>query len=841
MRALFLSIVLSLICCAAVAQAKDLSQIKDLPQLKDQLQLNDQGYFSMPGLDVTVFSDIYPDGHQTGVTLIQHGTRVAANGDLRLEVSPGQWSPMPAGGEQKIDVKAQRISQQLSYPDPSKNRRGFNPIDYPDLNFSYRVNVTALGDNRVKVSVDLDKPLPPEWIGKVGFNLELFPGLLFGKSWLMDNSGGIFPQQPNGPLIQSGDDYLTAAMASGKTLVVAPETNLQRVSIHSETGQLQLWDGRGNHNNGWFIVREAIPAGASKNAIQWIIAPHVEKNWRYTPVLQVSQVGYGTGQQKRLVIEQDARDTRADKAQIYRLGDTGKSLVKTERVKPWGKFLRYEYMTLDFSDIKQPGLYQIYYRGAQSQVFRIGDDVLARNVWQPTLEYFLPVQMCHMRVNEKYRVWHGLDHQDDARMAPINYNHIDGYISGPSTLTQFKPGERVPGLNQGGWHDAGDYDLRVESQMGTVWLLAAMVEEFNLNLDSTLIDEQKKLVEIHQGDGKNDALQQIEHGLLSVLGGYKSLGRLYRGIISPTVRQYVLLGDGSVQTDNLPYNAKLTAGERKNDSSGDADDRWVFTEDNPNREAYVAAGLAAAARVLQSSNPTMARESLEAAEAIYQKAKDSIDQISAHTFALTELLRTTGKQQYLDELLSLQTSLAEKIDQTGWMLARVWPQLKNHAAFAQAITSAVKNYQAQLRERAQRESPYGVPYQPNIWGAGWTIQELGVHQYFFNQAWPQYVGTAAYENALNFILGVHPGENTASFASGVGAHSATVAYGVNRADWSYIPGGVVSGTALIRPDLPELKTWPFFWQQTEYVLGGGATNFMFLALAVDQLNSRHQQ
>jgi hypothetical protein len=85
--------------------------------------------------------------------------------------------------------------------------------------------------------------------------------------------------------------------------------------------------------------------------------------------------------------------------------------------------------------------------------------------------------------------------------------------------------------------------------------------------------------------------------------------------------------------------------------------------------------------------------------------------------------------------------------------------------------------------------------------------------------------------ALNFVLGVHPGDNPESFASGVGAISATVAYGANRADWSYIPGGVISGTALIRPDLPELKIWPYFWQQREYVLGGGATNFMFLALA----------
>ena len=88
-------------------------------------------------------------------------------------------------------------------------------------------------------------------------------------------------------------------------------------------------------------------------------------------------------------------------------------------------------------------------------------------------------------------------------------------------------------------------------------------------------------------------------------------------------------------------------------------------------------------------------------------------------------------------------------------------------------------------------------------------------------------------------MGVHPGENTSSFVSGVGSQSTLVAYGVNRADWSYIPGGVVSGTALIRPDLPEFKKWPFFWQQTEYVIGGGATNYMFLVLAAQNLFESH--
>nr|MDQ4087988.1 glycoside hydrolase [Pseudomonadota bacterium] len=140
-----------------------------------------------------------------------------------------------------------------------------------------------------------------------------------------------------------------------------------------------------------------------------------------------------------------------------------------------------------------------------------------------------------------------------------------------------------------------------------------------------------------------------------------------------------------------------------------------------------------------------------------------------------------------------------------------------------------------VTQSARTDSPYGVPYKPHIWGAGWEIQERGVKQYFFRRGWPRHVSDESWLSALNFVLGVHPGENTMSFASGVGANSAVTAYGVNRADWSHIPGGVISGTALIRPDLPELKIWPFFWQQTEYVIGGGAENYMFLALAADRL------
>ena len=816
------------------------------------LHLGDRGYLTSQGLDVFVFTDIYPDGHQTGVTVIQHGVRVAANGDLRLEPAPGQWSPMPASGERSVDPKTGTITQSLRYPDPSKDAKGFNPIFYPDLDLDYSVHVSPAGGNSFRIRVDLNKPLPAEWVGKVGFNLELFPTHLFGKSWLMDGAGGIFPRQPNGPVERMGGgkvaeprnrqpngpvqslngQALATPLAIGRTLVVAPDEDKQRLTITSKTGDLELIDGRLPHNNGWFIVRSQVAAGATRNAIEWVVTPNVVPGWRYEPVIQVSQVGYAPAQPKRAVIEMDASDAGTGAATLYRLTPRGRESVLAGKPAKWGTFLRYNYATFNFSNVREPGMYVIGYGGKTTHPFRIAPDVYARHVWQPTLEYFLPVQMCHMLVREKYRVWHGIDHLDDALMAPLNLNHYDGYAQGASSLTRFKPGEIVPGLNAGGWHDAGDFDLRVESQIGTVWLLAKMVEEFGLDYDATRIDQGRKLVEIHDPDGVNDATQQIEHGLLSVLGGYRAMGRLYRGIIDPSLRQYVMLGDGSLQTDNAFKRPVDDLGVDNNGNPIRWDDRWVFTEDNPDRELYTAGGLAAAGRALKASNPELAAEAIAAARDLTLKAIDRAKGPN-RVFALAELIHATGEKALIDRLVTLEPQIIDEIDKTGWMLASILDMLPQ--AFRNRVTDSVARYQAKVTADARTDSPYGIPYVPKIWGAGWDIQERGVQQYFFHKGWPELTSTDSYINALNFVLGVHPGENTASFASGVGANSATVAYGVNRADWSYIPGGVISGTNLVRPDLPELKVWPYFWQQTEYVMGGGETNYMFLALAADDL------
>jgi endoglucanase len=817
------------------------------PASVSRLRLNAREYFAMPGLDVTVFQDIYPEGHQGGVGIIQNGVRVASNGDLRLESAPGQWAPVPIQGERTVDRQKPEIAVTLSYPDPSKDQKGFNPLEYPkDLRFAYKVRVHPEGAS-FRITVDLDQPLPDKWIGRVGFNLELFPGALFGKPWYLDGQSGIFPRQPNGPVRVDADQRVQPVpYATGQRLVIAPDSPAQRMTVESRRAPLELLDGRVNYQNGWFIVRAPVAAGATRAAVDWLVTPSAIPGWRYPPVVHVSQVGYHPAQRKVAVIELDAADTRVATASLIRFDEgapqagqrDGRGAGQPERVltaKPrvWGPFLRYRYLQFDFTAIKRPGVYAVEYAGRRTEPFRIAGDVFQRGVWQPTLDYFLPVQMCHMRVREKYRIWHGLCHMDDARMAPAG-NHFDGYFQGPSTLTTHKSLEPLAGLDVGGWHDAGDDDLRIESQAGEVYILALAYEAFGLRYDNTRIDERGRQVDIREPDGKPDLLQQVEHGVRQILGAYHSLGRLYRGMISPTLPQYTMVGDVSNQTDGLVYDPKLRPDQRTATHSGRPDDRLVFTEDNPARELTAAAGIAAAARVLRGYDDALAADCLRVAEALWQVAHPvAPDTTAAKAHAAVELLLATRRPEYRRFLIDHAAIVQDRIGDLGWVVGRALP-LVDDAGFTAAVRAAVAAQAAKARA-AEKRNPFGVPYEPVIWGAGWGIQKFGVDQYFLHAAFPDLVGVDYVLGALDFVLGCHPGANTASFASGVGARSMTTAYGYNRADWSYIPGGVVSGTALIRPDFPELKDFPFLWQQAEYVLGGGSSNFMFLALAANQL------
>ena len=487
------------------------------------------GYFSNHSVNVMAFDDIYPEGHQSGVSILMHGRRIATCGDVRFEPTPGQWQPVPKQLRRTVDGADHTITTTLRYPDEERDLRGGNPMIYPDLELVYTVTVRADGDS-VIVSVDLDRPLPDGFENRLCFNLELFPGAMFDRPYIMDGRGGIFPRQPNSPLDRresllersghrphdnsdrpyadrdrllgdrrsynpiAADEWIAAPYAEGRTLTVCPDDPLTRLTVRCLTEEtcLQLYDGRMNHNNGWFVISSPIPEGKTQGALCWRITPNAVPGWRSPTVVQVSQVGYHPAQRKVAVLETDPLDEAVDGAVLYRIGSDGEEAVGEYPAVRWGDFLRYRYYHVDFTGVRGEGLYRLSANGATSSIFRISSTVYDRGVWQPVLEYFLPVQMCHMRVQEKYRVWHGLCHMDDARMAPLWLNHFDSYVQGRSALGRYQPGQHVPGLDRGGWHDAGDYDLRVESQSGEVYVLALAYEEFGVDLDTATVDQEKR-------------------------------------------------------------------------------------------------------------------------------------------------------------------------------------------------------------------------------------------------------------------------------------------------------------------------------------------------------------
>ena len=126
-----------------------------LPGMAQQtgFKLNQQEYFENGGVNVMAFQDIYPEGHQGGVALIMHGMRIATNGDLRLDETPGQWQPIPKQHQRTVDVDGNQITVSLTYPDSAINRKGFNPVIYPNLYFNYTVRTRAEGRSIIILSL----------------------------------------------------------------------------------------------------------------------------------------------------------------------------------------------------------------------------------------------------------------------------------------------------------------------------------------------------------------------------------------------------------------------------------------------------------------------------------------------------------------------------------------------------------------------------------------------------------------------------------------------------------------------------------------------------------------
>ena len=818
-----------------------------------KLKLNDLEYFETPGLNVFVFSNEYNgffyDEKTAGIELIHHGVRTATNGAVRLRSTPEQWDLVPDVVSRNVDKKNNSIEVLLRYK---------------DYDFDSRVVVTAK-DQGVLIDVFLDKPLPEKLEGHAGFNLEFLPSAYFEKTYLMDNSPGIFPLYPAGPTVVKpikdkipqfnghstfddrgrGEFVDPLPICTGSTLILAPEDPERHAEIHSLEGKLMLYDGRNVAQNGWFVVRSLIPSNKTGKVIEWYLSANTIKDWKRQPVIGFSQVGYNPEQQKVAVIELDKNDTPLKTASLFQVMPDGQYVEKfTQDVKLWGPYLRYNYITFDFSSIKDNGLYFIRYGDQKTETFPI-DNHVYDNVWQKTLDVFFPVQMDHMYVNEAYRTWHGRPYMDDALQAPVNEEHFDGYSMDSTTNTKYKPLERIPGLAVGGWFDAGDFDIQDNSHNSVVSSFSDLWELFHVKHDQTFVDRKTSYVDIHRPDGIPDVLQQIEQGTLQLVAQQKNIGHAVRGIVVPHLYKYHYLGDAINETDNLPYNPKLKPYETDGKSSGTLDDRWVFSNRVPSLNYGSAAALAAASRALKGYNDTLSEQALTAAIGAWNlehndPVKSNNERISwffsnAEIPAALQLYISTKDEKYARRFQEL---IWKALDSKGFGLqlniltaVQAVPYFGND--YKDKLRSYVEKYKNDLEELS-KQNPYGVPIIIRGWGGNTIVVEWAITNYYLSKAYPDIIGPEYTFKGLNYIFGCHPYSNI-SFVSSVGTHSKKVAYGNNRADFTFIAGGVVPGLLILKPDFPENKEdWPFFWGENEYVINIGAS-YIFLANAAENL------
>jgi hypothetical protein len=154
-------------------------------------------------------------------------------------------------------------------------------------------------------------------------------------------------------------------------------------------------------------------------------------------------------------------------------------------------------------------------------------------------------------------------------------------------------------------------------------------------------------------------------------------------------------------------------------------------------------------------------------------------------------------------------------------------------SFKEQVKPQVKTYMEQMAAINQ-QNPFGVFISTGGWAGNGGIIQNAITCYLLHQQFPELVDPEYVFRGLNYIYGTHP-DSDISFVSAVGSSSKTVAYGNNRADFTFLAGGIVPGVLILKPDFPENKeNWPFFWGENEYVVNLAAS-YIFLVNAVDKL------
>ena len=807
------------------------------------LKLNDLGYFERQGVNVLVFSNPFSGGFNdeknSGIEIIHHGVRTVQGGAVRLNVTPEQWDLVPTMTSRVVDTLAQTIEVGMRF-------------DWYD--FDSRVVVEPKG-KAVEISVYLDKPVPEVLAGEAGFNLEFLPSQYWNKAYLVDGKPNRFPRyavsdtkvRPNAEKVRQFKGYRTyddrgtgefiepLPLSEGHEFLLAPDDPQRMVKVTSES-EIRLYDGRMLAQNGWYVLRTVLPAGQTGKVVTWTVEPNAVPGWIREPNVGFSQMGYVPDQPKVAVIELDKKDKVQARASVWKVeADGSEREAFSGPVKVWGDFFKYKYAKFDFSPLSEPGVYFLQYGDVRTGNFIIDPSVYDK-ITVATSDVWIPVHMNHMAVHEAYRLWHGEPFKEGYLQAPPSTDHFDLHGQGPTTDTRFKALELIPGLNVGGYFDAGDFDIETGSNISVVMNLITLWERFRSERDETFVSEEQRYVELHRPDGVPDILQYIEHGVLNLVAQAEQIGHMAQTLSNSVLDNYHHLGDAAGITDGLHYDPRLKPYQKSADgkSSGTPDDMWAFTSRNPGLDLQAATMFAAASRVLADRNPNLAGRALKQSIRLQEEA--------LKLQAADTTRRRRPNQSNFSTALQLYVSTKEPkyLEQ---FTAGVWPALErmpNNAISAalDAIPYMDNEYKEKLRPYVEKyrdyilsleeQNPYGVPIGLGNWAGGGQVTGFGTTVCNAHRHFPDIVGKEHIYKAPAWLFGCHPYHNYSWVAAVGAARPKQVFYGDNRADFSFIPGNMAPGLLFRQPDhFENYDDWPFLWGQNEGTIAGNVGYLIF--------------
>ena len=803
--------------------------------MAQDLRLNDLEYFECQGVNVLVFSNSFNGGFNdeknSGIEIIHHGVRTIQGGAVRLNKTPEQWDLVPTMTDRKVDRNKGSIEVALRYTAAALG----GPSAGFQEDFDSRVEVTAKG-KAVEIAVWLDKPVPEKLVGEAGFNLEFLPSQYWLKTFMMDGRLNRFPRYATSQTItrpnsekprqfkgfKTYDDRGTdrfvdpCPLETGHSITMALDAPERMIRISCDNAELELYDGRMLAQNGWFVLRSVLPKGKTGKVFTWTVEPHAIPGWIREPNIGFSQIGYTPEQPKVAVIELDKTDKPQATAALMRIKEDGTTEQAFKgKIQTWGPYYKYNYVKFDFSTVKAPGIYYIQYGDTKTNIFLIDEHVYDK-ITDATTDVWVPIHMNHMYVTEGYRTWHGEPFKEGYLQAPPS-DHFDLHSQGQTTDTKYKPYELIPGLNIGGFFDAGDFDIETSSNINVVQNLIRTWDLFKPQRDETFVSQEQRYVELHRPDGKPDILQFIEHGILNLVAQAEQIDHMSSTLSNSVLDNYHHLGDAASITDGLHYDPSLKPYEVSADgkSSGTPDDMWAFTTRNPSLDLQAAGVFTSAARVLRGYNNELADRAQLQADRLRQEA----EQLMASN------PRRRNRQAEADNnwLTGVGNGNNRNVPRNLQNMLDSIPM--KDAAYREQLRPMVERYVEYIHS-FDTQNPYGVPIGLGNWAGVNAVLNFGITVNYAHIYYPDIVKKDEVYRVANWLYGCHPYHNY-SFVAVVGAtRPKQVFYGNNRADFSAIPGNV----ALLfrKPDhFENFDDWPFLWGQNEGTIAGNTQYIIF--------------